>query len=231
MKIAGIAARTVFVLCIPLLLVSAVIAAAFNCVRLYEYGFDKYDVAGSTGLVRTELVKAAEGLISYFNSGDDLIYLTVEKNGERFELFTREEAIHFRDVKVLVRLDYFILVVTLVYVVAYSVVFNINQKHRRPLARSFLAGSGLTLLLVLVLWLGSMWNFDAFFYRFHLLVFTNDYWSAEGYMLLLFPGGFWYDVTVFCALGILAAALVMGGLSAGYLLSGGKGLFFRRLVS
>ncbi|HEY93445.1 MAG TPA: DUF1461 domain-containing protein, partial [Dehalococcoidia bacterium] len=111
-----IISRAVFILCVPFLLLTAVIAIAFNSVSLYEYGFDKYNVVSTTGLARTELVKSAETLISYFNSGDEYIDLIVEKDGVEFELFTREESIHMKDVKGLVRLDYGVLAGTLAYV-------------------------------------------------------------------------------------------------------------------
>ena len=229
-KTAVTAARIFFILCIPLFLFTAVIGIAFNCVRLYEYGFDTYNVENRTGLPPTELVRTAESLIAYFNSGDEYIDLTVEKDGRQFELFTREEQIHFRDVKGLVRLDYGVLLATGIYVLLYTGV-SLYLRRRRRFARDILAGGGLTLALMMALWLGSLWNFDRLFYRFHLLAFSNDFWSAEGYMLKLFPGGFWYDATLFCALGIALAALVLAGTSAVYLFLTGKGLHFRRLVS
>src|SRR4030043_736424 len=42
-NIINIIARVVFILCIPVLLLTAVTAIAFNSVSLYEYGFDTYD--------------------------------------------------------------------------------------------------------------------------------------------------------------------------------------------
>ena len=75
----------------------------------------------------------------------------------------------------------------------------------------------MTLALVLALGLGTLFGFGQLFYQFHLLVFSNEYWSAEGYMLLLFPGGFWYDVTIFCVLATAAGAVASGGVAGGYL--------------
>jgi len=54
-------------------------------------------------------------------------------------------------------------------------------------------GSGLSILLIIVIGVASYFDFDALFLQFHYLVFTNMFWSAEGYMLRLFPGNFWYD--------------------------------------
>jgi hypothetical protein len=35
-------------------------------------------------------------------------------------------------------------------------------------------------------------------------------------MLLLFPGGFWYDIVVYCGLVTSAMALVLVGVGSGY---------------
>ena len=227
-NIINIAAGVVFILCIPCLLLTATTAIAFNSLSLYEYGFDTYDVVSTTGLARTELVKSAETLISYFNSGEEYIDLTVEKNGVEFELFTHEESIHMKDVKELVRLNYGVLVGTFTYLLVNTVVCLYWRKDGRLITRNILIGSSVTLVLMLALWLGSLWDFDRLFYQFHLLAFSNDFWSAEGYMLKLFPGDFWYDVVLFCTLGMAAAGMFLGVVSGSFLFLTKKGLHFNR---
>jgi uncharacterized membrane protein len=65
--------------------------------------------------------------------------------------------------------------------------------------------------------IGALINFDQLFYDLHLLIFTNNFWSVEGNMLLLFPDGFWYD-TVTCLLIVIAImTIILGGLSWVYL--------------
>ena len=226
LKIINIITRALFILCIPFLLLTTAIGIAFNSVSLYEYGFDKYNVVSTTGLARTELVKSAETLISYFNSGEEYIDLIVEKDGIEFELFTREESIHMKDVKGLVRLDYWVLAGTLAYILGYTGVCLYRRKGGRLITWNILIGSGVTLVLLLALWLGSLWNFDRLFYQFHLIAFSNDFWSAKGYMLKLFPGDFWYDATLFCAIGMAAAAAVLGAIAGSFLFFTKKGLHF-----
>ena len=205
---------------------TAAIGIAFNSVSLYEYGFEKYNVVSTTGLARTELVKSAETLISYFNSGEEYLDLIVEKDGVEFELFTREESIHMKDVKGLVRLNYGVLIGTFTYVLGYTVIYLYWRKAGRLIAWNLLIGSGVTLVLILALWLGSLWDFDRLFHQFHLIAFSNDFWSAKGYMLKLFPGDFWYDATLFCALGMAAAAAVLGAIAGSFLFFTKKGLQF-----
>ena len=222
MKIFSIAARTIFIVCLPLLLLTAAIGGAVNSLWLYEYGFHKYDVGDTTGLSEPELEKAARGLISYFNSGEEYIDVTVEKDGRPFVLFNEREVVHLRDVKGLIRLDYTVLLWTFVYSLVYTLTLLIWRKRRywRRLAWGVVGGSGITLLLMLVLGLGTLFNFDRLFLQFHLFSFANDFWQLDptsDYLVMLFPQGFWYDTTLFCALGTLGAAIISGGVAGGYL--------------
>ena len=213
MKILGIIAKWLFILCLPLLLLSASIAGAANSISLYKYGFEKYNVSQTTGLAEAELKKAADGLIRYFNSDEEYIDLTVVKDGKPLVLFNEREVAHLRDVKGLFRLDYWILLGTLIYALAY-IGFNVWRKDWRQLAWGLAGGSGLTLGLMLALGAGALLNFNQMFLQFHLLSFTNELWlldPTKDYLIMLFPRGFWYDVTVFCAIATMIGALILGG--------------------
>ena len=232
-KVLIIIARCLFILCLPALLLTASIGYAVNSAWLYEYGFNEYNVSKTTGLNETELEKIAAGLITYFNSGEEYVDITVEKDGKLLDLFTREEIIHMKDVKGLIRLDYWILLGTLLYTLVYAGIslFRHRRKYWRHLAWSAAAGSGITLALLLVLWLVTLLNFDRLFLQFHLFFFSNEFWSAEGYMLLLFPGDFWYDATLFCAMLMVITAAVTGIAAGGYILFTRKSLHFQQEVS
>ena len=215
MRILTAVAKWLFVLCLPFMLVTASIWWAANSHWLYTSGFTKYDVGLTTGLAEPELEKAASGLISYFNSPEEYIDITVVRDGQSFDLFTEEEAAHFRDVKELFRLDFYVLLGTAVYCVAYAsgnILLRQRRQHRR-LAQAVLGGSVLTLALMLLLGAGALLDFDQFFLRFHLFAFTNEFWSAEGYMLLLFPGGFWYDAVIYCGAATAIAALILAAVA------------------
>ena len=222
MRILGIGAKWLFILCLPILLLTASIGWGVNSHWLYEYGFEEYDVSQKTGLAEVELEKAATGLISYFNSGEANISLTVIKNGKPFELFNQREVVHLKDVKGLIWLDYWILLGTLIYTLGYAGVSLFWQRKRywRRLAWGVVSGSGITLALMLAIGLGILLNFDQLFYQFHLLSFTNELWQldpAKDYLIMLFPGGFWYDAAIFCALATVGLAIILGGVAGGYL--------------
>ena len=214
-------------LCLSVLLLTTSISWAMNSLWLYKYGFAKYEISQSTGLAKAELDKAARGLISYFNSGDEHISLTVTKGGEPFELFNQREVIHLKDVKGLVWLDYWVLLGTLLYTSGYAAgsLFWRKRQNWRQLAWGMVGGGSLTLALMLALGLGTLLGFDRLFLQFHLLSFANEFWQLDptrDYLIMLFPQGFWYDATLFVALGAVVGAVMLGGAVGGHLFFRGR---------
>lgn len=222
MRILGLAARWLFILCLPVLLLTASIGVAVNSLWFYKYGFEKYSISQTTGLAEVELEKAAKGLIGYFNSGEEDINLSVVKDGQPFELFNQREIIHLKDVKGLIWLNYTVLLGTLIYALCYAGVSLLWRKRRywRRLAWSVVGGGGITLALILALGLGTLLGFDQLFLQFHLISFTNPFWQLDpttDYLIMLFPQGFWFDVTLFCLLTTVFGTVVLGGAAGVYL--------------
>ena len=223
MKILANIARWLFILCLPPLLMSATIAIEFNSLQLYTNGFEKYNVSQTTGLSETELEKAAAGLISYFNSDEEYISLTVIKDGADFTLFNERETGHLKDVKGLIRLNFRLLLGTAIYVGIYAgmCLFWKRKKYWRSLARSVVIGASIALGLIVALGVGSLvMNFDQLFLRFHFLAFTNDLWMlnpATDYLIMLFPEGFWFDAGMLFGQVIAGAAGILLGVGLVYL--------------
>ncbi len=224
MRTLAISAKWLFMLCLPVLLLTASIGLAVNSLWLYRDGFEKYGVSRTTGLAEVELERAAKGLIDYFNSDEEYISLTVAKEGQPFVLFNQREVAHLGDVKGLIWLDYWVLLGTLVYALGYAGVslFWRKGKYRRQLARGLIGGSGITLALMLALGLGTLLGFDQLFWQFHLLSFANELWQLDptrDYLIMLFPRGFWFDATLFIGFAAAFVAVVLGGVSGVYLKS------------
>ncbi len=214
MKILKIIARWVFILCLPALLLTASVSAAMNCRWLYQYGFNKYDVGRVTGLAPAELEKATGGLIRYFNSNEDYISLTVIKDGQPFTLFNEREVQHLKDVKALFQLVYKVLIGTGVYALVFLGISLFWWRDKRRLGWGLLGGGALTLVLMAAVGIMVALDFDRFFLQFHLFSFANDFWQlnpATDYLIMLFPQGFWFDATLFCAGGTALLAIILGG--------------------
>jgi integral membrane protein (TIGR01906 family) len=224
MKVVVSVARCIFIICLPLLLLTATIAGAVNCSWLYTHGFEKYDVKQSLAdnglnLTDADMNGIAKGFIHYFNSSDEYINLTVQQDGKTIPLFNTDEILHFRDVKNLFRFDYDVLLGTFLYCLVFSLVSLFWKKGtgRKKLARDTIIGSAVTLGLMLLLGVGTLLDFNNLFYDFHLIAFSNSFWSTEGNMLLLFPDGFWYDAAIYCVITITILAVILGSISWAYL--------------
>ena len=214
------AAQWIFIICLPVMLLTAAIGTAANSLDywLTDFGEERYDIGGrleSYGLPleKPEIARAYHSLTTYFNSGGEYIELTVISNGESVRLFTDEETIHFRDVKGLIWLDYWLFIGTFLYILAYVLVNIFWLKDRRRLMWGLIYGGGLSVVLIAAVALMDVfWGFGELWYRFHLVFFSNEFWYAEGYMLRLFPQQFFADAAVFCGLFTAVGALIAGGI-------------------
>lgn len=220
MKVLRACLAFIFALSLPLLFLTSNLRLEVNALRLYQYGFDKYNVSAATGLDRSELTRAARELIHYFNSREEPIQVRVRAGGEDFELFNKKEQIHLKDVKGLVRLDYAVQRMTLAYVLGYILASLLwGGALRRGLARKVLWGSALTLGLMLLLGVVNLFGFDQFFLGFHLVSFSNELWMldpSKDFLIRMFPEGFFYDAALLLALLTAAEALVVGGIAWGF---------------
>ncbi len=221
-NIIDVITRWIFIFCIPVFLLTGFIAVAVNSQWLYQHSFNTYGVGETTGIETIELEKAAAEIISYFNSPEELLSVTVIKDGNDFVLFNEKEVSHMKDVKALIRLDYFVLLGLAIYIIGYILVNLYIRKSRgyNQLASSAFYGSGITLGLILLLGIVSVTNFNAFFTAFHHISFANDFWLLDpntDYLIMLFPGGFWYDCVMYITVAVGITAVIIGVLMWLYL--------------
>ena len=212
---------------IPLLLLSAALAWQINSLGLYTGGFEKYDVSQTTGISDSELAGAAQGLIDYFNSDEEFISLTVIKDGQPFALFNEKEIQHLADVKQLFQLDYRILIISLLYLIGFTLTWWLAWRRRHPLLLAQAGGWGalVTLGIMALVRIISNYNFNWFFTTFHQISFANDLWLLNpdtDYLIMMFPEGFWYDTVARLALIVGIVAIVIGGSCLWYIRHRGK---------
>lgn len=212
-KVVKKVALVLFVIALPVLLFTTSVSAAANTIWLYEYGFSKYDITAVTGIEGDELTRAAHGLIDYWNNSEETFNITVIKDGQRFTLFNEKEVSHLVDVKALFRFVYACLISSLIYAVAFASMALFLWKDRRLLALGLVWGSGFSILLMIVLGLLAITDFQWLFWQFHLLSFTNDLWLLDprtDYLIMLFPEGFWFDAAIICSAFKILLALILG---------------------
>ena len=237
MKIAKAAAYWLFIICLPLLLLTSTIHFGVSNRHIYEYGFNKYEISQVTGLNETQLSQVAKRLVNYFNSKAATPQIEViNKYGEEIR-FHDYELIHLQDVKGLFQLNHRVQAASLAYVIIYvllpslTVILRERSNRRISLRTGFLLwkkghwqvlvkgisrGCALTLIFIAILGIASVFGFEQLFIRFHYLAFTNPYWMldpSKDYLIMLFPEGFWQDIAMFGGISIALEALLFGGIA------------------
>ena len=217
MKAVAKVLAVLFVVGVPVFLVTSNVRWAFNSATLYELGFARHDVAQRTGLSDKQLSDAATQIRNYFNSDEEELHLRIDFGGEIRELFSARETQHMEDVKELVWRAYrvqegvflfMLLFVTLGFLVQGSLFAG-------RLRRLLVYGSGASVAIVGAIALVSLVDFDPFFRGFHELSFTNDLWMLDpstDYLVQLFPFGFWLESTILIGLASIAEAGAIVGL-------------------
>jgi integral membrane protein (TIGR01906 family) len=212
MKALPAIAGVLFIICIPIFLLTTDLRIAANDIRLYQYGFNKYQVSAATGLDNGELADVAEQMIAYFNSDEEFF---------ETDLFNQRELAHLKDVKGLIRLAYYLQVASLAYIAAYMAVnFALKRSAFWPkLGQRAIWGSGVTIALLAVLGLWAATDFDSLFLVFHYVSFSNELWQLYpgDNMLLMFPQEFFNDAAMFVAAAAIGEAIIIAGISWGFL--------------
>ena len=219
----GRVAGWLFVAAVPLFLVTATITWAVNDLRLYRYGFDKFDASLVTGIEREGLVEAAHRIRGYFNSSHEPLEIRSVVYGEEMDLFNDKEVLHMRDVKRLIWGVYGVGAASAVYIVSFVAVGYFLRRHanREILSRQLLWGAVATVGLVAVVGVAALAGFESLWRNFHELAFANDLWQLNprtDRLIMMFPEGFWFEATLFVALATVLEAVLLGGLAGGYLL-------------
>ncbi|HUV46033.1 MAG TPA: DUF1461 domain-containing protein, partial [Dehalococcoidia bacterium] len=120
MKIAKVVAYWLFIICLPLLLLTSTVRLGINSTRLYEYGFDRYGVSEDTGIDREQLGNVAKRLVDYFNFRVETPQMMVVIEGEEeIPLFQEDdqnrELTHLADVRRLFQFNHRVQLASLAY--------------------------------------------------------------------------------------------------------------------
>lgn len=205
------------VLCVPFFLITSNIRWVANDLKLYQNGFEKYDVSRDTGLSDEELVNITKGLINYFNSGaiDDTM-----------DIFSEEEMIHLRDVRGLIQLCYILQWATFGYIILFITAGFIYK--RRQFFHLFntviAAGSIVSLLGIAAIGIAALVDFNWLFVTFHRVFFSNDLWILSGYLPRIYAEGFFFDTAKFIAVATLLESVLIGGTAGFFILRRRRGV-------
>ena len=161
----------------PILLLVSLLTYSFD----YEYYLDHYSKNGIPSKFsesREQINGITRELISFISTGRGDI-----------SWFSQREQLHLIDVMKLFRTAQVVLIALVLVFVACSLYYISS------LSSIFYYG-GITTFAVLLLFSLIFLNFNASFYAFHLLSFSNDLWllSATDKLILLFPEAFFRGI-------------------------------------
>jgi len=212
----------VFVLALPLALITTNIRAALSEHRVYDYSVQRYGAEAISGIPEGELLRANRALIAYFQD-DDPGPLRIEvrdRAGRAVPLFNARETAHLADVRELVRSLFTAQVIAVAVVLSLAVVM-LAWWPLRAAAAAALYGALFTVGLVgLVGLMALLGGFNSAWTQFHFLAFTNDLWRldpASDHLIQMFPEPFWQDASLLVGAATVVEALLVAGTSAIYL--------------
>jgi integral membrane protein (TIGR01906 family) len=216
-------ATILFVIALPIALVTTNVRLLANAPMVYDYSFDRYDAEESTGLSRAELDEAGAALREYFNNGEKTFFHSVTEDGLPTSLFNARETRHMEDVKSLFVQVNRLQEITVIFVLVYSVGFFIWARDGkvRQLAAQCLIGLALGIAVIGGIGIVAAFGFDAAFERFHTIAFSNDLWKlnpATDHLIQMFPEPFWRDMTILLGAMCAIEALAIAAVSSVYLI-------------
>lgn len=216
MRIFHIILQALFIICVPVFLITTNVRLVLNSGMLYDYGFNKYKIEKYTGIEYEQLQIAGQQIRDYFNNDEDKIKISISVHGSMVSnLFNEKEILHMYDVKQLVKMVYSVqLYAAISIIIACLLLFvDSSRKWKQTMPRYFMKGGWLTFSVVLFVALLAVVGFDRLFLYFHLVSFSNDLWILDprhDYLIAMFPQGFFFDSTVTIAILTLLEGAFLG---------------------
>jgi integral membrane protein (TIGR01906 family) len=217
-------ATIAFIIALPVAIITTNIRLLLNAPLIYDYAFDRYNAEETTGLSRADLDACAAELREYFNSSEPTYYCTVTQNGLPTSIFSARETQHMEDVKALVSKKNVAQIASVMFVVAYGIVFFVwwRDSDVRQLASQALIGLLFGALAVGAVGVLVAVGFDATWERFHEIAFTNELWLLNprtDHLIQMFPEVFWRDAIFILAGLCLLEAAAIAAVSGIYVIS------------
>ena len=212
----------VFVLVVPLALITTTIRAVISEQAVYDYSVRHYDADAVTGVSESQLINANNQIHDYLVDPDagPLAPQVTASDGTTEPLFNAKETSHMADVRDLVQAMFQVQVLAVALSLTLAVVIMYLWSVR-VLAAGMLWSAAIVAAVLGAGGVLAATGFDAAWSDFHVIAFSNDLWQLDprtDHLIQMFPERFWEQVTLWIGGAILLEAFVMAVLSAGFLL-------------
>jgi integral membrane protein (TIGR01906 family) len=200
MKLAARIATVLFVLAVPVFLITSNVRFVAGESWFYKHGFRDYHVDQTTGVSYSQLDASADDIVRYFEDDRSSLHIQVTIDGQDASLYNDKETAHMKDVKTLMRLVFRLNEASLAIILAYvgGVVLWSRERSPRDAAKYALYGVGAGFVVVAVIGAFALTGFDAAWTKFHEIAFRNDLWELDprtDRLIQMFPEPFWKDMT------------------------------------
>lgn len=208
------AATVLFILCIPVALVTTNIRFMANEPRVYRYAIDEFDAVSTTGIERNELIRAGAEIRDYFKNDQDTLLIEVTEDGREVSLFNARETVHMQDVKDRFQLANRVQEFSTMYVLAFIVVVVLWAREITPRELAVRVAGGSVLCLAVLGGIGAVGlsGFDQAWSDFHEVIFSNDFWQlnpATDHLIQMFPPDFWESIVFLVGTMVVAEAALL----------------------
>lgn len=211
--------RHIFFSIIAVILPFVLLMNAIICVFTPQYLVSQYKSADFPpdpfGFTLEERIKYGTESVNYITDythkyPDD--YLAGLKKNDGSPLYNEREVSHMYDVRVLFQNARFAMAVMIVFIIATMLLVSKKPDSLPGFLHALRIGASLTLFLILLVGIGILTGFDAFFEAFHHLFFTGDTWLfwENDSLIRLFPESLWvHGFTLAAILTAVFALLIL----------------------
>jgi integral membrane protein (TIGR01906 family) len=210
-------AIALFIVLVPVFLITANVRLVINLPALYSYGYDRYEdeITRYMDIEHDDYIDGGRQIRDYFNNDAEELNVRVVVGGILRSIYREKEVLHMRDVKNLVQGVYRLGELSALYLFVFAVAGMFFEPWRRSLRRTawhMAMGGAVTLGLVVLVGLGALAGFERLFLAFHQVSFSNDLWQLNprtDYLIAMFPEGFFFDSTILIALLVIVQSTVL----------------------
>ncbi len=170
----------------------------FN-IKYFLKEYEKYNISQETHMNMEELEKTTVALMKYLAG--------VTKELKYSEKYSNNDITHLKDVRVLFQRGIFLEGLSL-FILLWTRYF-LRKKDKKLLRDTVKVSSAFSIILLLLLIILSIYDFNRYFTYFHLILFDNDYWLLDpktDLLIRMFPESFFIDI--FRRIGILFIAIL-----------------------
>lgn len=202
---------------IAALLITSFEIAMYSDFNVYQEEYEKYDVLSDLDMTMDDVMYVTHEMMDYLRGNGDTLSVITTVEGREQDFFNEQDRFHMAEVR-----DLFIgglnirLGACAVAVLCIVFLLITRADIKQIIPRSYWIALGITGVVVALIGIAAVVDFNAVFVQFHHIFFDNDLWifdPAEDYMIRMLPEGLFYDMVM------RIGAIFVGGLAVVLVLS------------